>query len=179
MRHFLKIAEGLDTFPLVHALTRQADLWNAYNLRTTYPDTPHREVDDILVFFNDLADPEAVINDREVVPFPAWSRLPQLRPIIFNLMRLTEGVRLGRVIISRMAPGKRIYPHADGGAPATYYERYQIALQSLPGCVFRAGNETVQMRTGDVWWFDNTQEHEVVNNSAADRLALIVDIRCA
>jgi hypothetical protein len=33
------------------------------------------------------------------------------------------------------------------------------------------------MKTGDIWWFDNSQEHEVLNNSADDRLALIVDIR--
>lgn len=179
MRNFLKIAEGVETLSIVQAIQRQPGLWNAHNLRTTYPDTPHREVDDILVFFNDLENPEAVINDREVKPFPAWSLLPQLRPMLFNLMRAVEGVQLGRVIISRMAPGRQIYPHADGGAPATWYERYQVALQSLPGVLFRAGDETVQMRTGELWWFDNTQEHQVVNNSADDRLALIVDIRTA
>jgi hypothetical protein len=34
------------------------------------------------------------------------------------------------------------------------------------------------MRTGEVWWFNNAIEHEVVNNSADDRIHLIVDIRC-
>ena len=59
----------------------------------------------------------------------------------------------------------------------SYYKRYQVALQSLPGVVFRAGDEQVQFRTGDVWWFDNGKEHEVFNGSADDRLALIVDIK--
>jgi len=31
--------------------------------------------------------------------------------------------------------------------------------------------------SGEVWWFDNTQEHEVMNNSADDRIVMIVDIR--
>lgn len=177
MRHFHKIAEGVDVFPVVHALQRQPSLWNAHSIRTKHPGTAHAEADDILVFFNALDGD--VANDREVVPFPAWDRLPQLRPVVFNLIRHVEGVRLGRVIISRLAPGKQIYPHADAGAPATYFERYQIALQCLPGVVFRAGNEQVQMKTGEAWWFDNQQEHSVINNSADDRLALIVDIRSA
>lgn len=179
MRHFLRIGENLDVLPLVHAIHRQPQLWDEHPIRTTHPGTAHAEVSDILVWFNDISNPEAVANDREVVPFPAWSQLPQIRPLVFTLMRWVEGVRLGRVIVTRLPPGKEIAPHVDGGAPATYFERYQIALQSLPGCLFRAGDEVVQMRTGECWRFDNTQLHSVVNNSADDRLALIVDVRTA
>lgn len=179
MRNFHRLGEGLDVLPLVHAIQRQPDLWDQHTIRTQHPGTAHAEVSDILVWFNDLNDPEAIANDREVVAFPAWARLPQIRPLIFTLMRCVEGVRLGRVIVTRLAPGRSISPHVDGGAPATYFDRYQIALQSLPGCVFSAGNEVVQMRTGECWWFDNTQLHSVVNNSADDRLALIVDVRTA
>ncbi len=179
MRWFQKIAEGIDVFPLVHAIQRQPELWDQNTLRTTYPGTPHAEVSDIWCWFNDTTNPEAVINDREVISYPAWSALPQLRPIVFNLMRAVEGVQLGRVIISRLPPGKTIAPHADGGAPATFYERYQIALQSLPGCLFKAGDETVQMQTGSVYWFDNQQIHSVINHSADDRISLIIDIRTA
>ncbi len=177
MRNFQKVAEGVDIFPIVHALQRQPELWNAHPIRTKHPGTAHAEADDILCWFNDLEGD--VANDREVIPFPAWDRLPQLRPVIFNLIRHVEGVRLGRVIITRLAPGKQIYPHADAGAPAEYYERYQVALQSLPGVEFRTGGEVVHMKTGEVWHFDNRQEHSVVNYSADDRLALIVDIRSA
>lgn len=179
MRNFQRIAEGMDLFPVVHALQLQPELWDQHRIRTQHAETAHGQASDILVWFNDLSDPQAVIDDREVVPFPAWEKLPQLRPVIFNLMRAVEGVRLGRVIISRLAPGKQITPHIDGGAPATFFQRYQIALQSLPGCVFTAGDESVQMRTGEAWWFDNTQLHSVLNNSADDRLALIVDVRTA
>ncbi len=175
MRFFHKIGEGLDVFPVVHALQRQPELWNEHPIRTTHPGTAHAQVDDILVFFNDCSTPETVADDRDVIPYPAWERLPQLRPIVFNLMRAVEGVRLGRVIISRLAPGHEITPHA----PADWFERYQIALQSLPGVIFRAGDEQVQMKTGDCWWFDNKQEHQVVNNSADDRISLIVDVRTA
>jgi hypothetical protein len=33
------------------------------------------------------------------------------------------------------------------------------------------------MQTGQVWWFQNALEHEVINNSAEARLHLIIDIR--
>lgn len=179
MKNFLNIATGVDVLPLVHALTQNADLWNAHPIRTEHQGTAHAEADDILVWFNDLSDPGLVVNDRETVPFEAWQRLPQVRGIVFDLMRRVEGVRLGRVIITRLRPSGVILPHVDGGAPATFFSRYQIALQSLPGCIFQVGDEKVNFRTGDVWWFDNQQMHSVVNNSGDDRLALIVDIRTA
>jgi quercetin dioxygenase-like cupin family protein len=177
MRNFLKIADNVDVLPVVNALAVNADLWNQNTLRTDNPLSPHSEVDDIWVFFNDPKDPQAVINDIQTHPFPAWDRLHPIKDMILNLMRRVNGVQLGRVIMTRMKPGARIAPHVDGGAPATFYSRYQMALQCLPGVVFRAGDEVVEMRSGDVWWFDNTVEHEVINNSADDRIAMVVDIR--
>lgn len=179
MRNFQLIAAGADVVPLLHAVARQPELWNRDALRTAYPGTPHAEADDIWLWFNRTDDPEAVVDDNETVPYPAWMALPQARSLVFDLMRRVEGTRLGRVMITRLAPGRTITPHADQGAPAAYYERYQVALQSLPGCLFRIGDETVTFSTGDVWWIDNRKEHAVVNNSADDRIVLIIDIRCA
>lgn len=178
MRNFLKLAEGLEVGSIVHALHTRTGLWNRNDLRRTYPGTPHRECDDIWLRFQPQGlSVEQIVDAHEGVNYPALEELPQVRPLIFALMRQVEGERLGRVLITRLAPGKRIYPHVDGGDHARYYKRYQVALQSLPGVVFRSGGEQVSMRTGDVWWFDNSVEHEVVNNSADDRLALIIDIR--
>jgi len=178
MRNFYRLCEGIDTVSIVHALQTRPELWNRNELRREYPGTPHEECDDIWVRFQpEGMTVEQVVDAHESINYPALAELPGLRPIIFGLMRQVEGERLGRVLISRLAPGGRIHPHVDGGDHARYYKRYQIALQSLPGVVFRAGDETVTMRTGDIWWFDNSIEHEVVNNSADDRLALIVDIR--
>jgi hypothetical protein len=177
MRHFVKIAENVDVLPVMAALGANGALWDRFPLRTQHPGTAHAQVSDILVLFNDIEHTTGVVNDREVIAFPAWRVMPQLRPIIFDLMRRVEGVRLGRVIITRLPPGKTITPHVDGGAPAEYFTRYQIALQSLPGVLFRIGEETVNFRTGEVWQIDNQTEHEVINHSADDRIALIVDIR--
>lgn len=174
MRHFLKLGEQIDVLPILSALSARPDLWNANDLRTTYPDSPHAEADDIWVMFNDVAGD--VVNDIQAHPFPAWSELP-VKDLVLNLMRRVGGVQLGRVIITRLAPGKSIAAHADQGAPATFYQRYHIVLQSFPGCLTKSGEEVIQMSGGEAWWFDNRAVHSVTNNSADDRIVIIVDIR--
>jgi quercetin dioxygenase-like cupin family protein len=180
MRNFLQIAAGLDVTPILHALALNPDLWNENDLRTKHPGTAHAEADDIWVFFNQIpTDPAEVINDIAVQPYRAWEVLTPLRPMVLDLMRRVDGIQLGRVLVTRLAPGARITPHTDMGAPAEYFTRYQIALQSLPGAIFRVEDETANFRSGDAWWFNNQLEHEVVNNSADDRIVCIIDVRHA
>lgn len=176
MRNFYRMAQGLDVTGLVVALHAKPHLWNRNTLRRDTAELS--ECDDIwLRFPTEAACIEQGLGTFECVNYPAWAELPQVRPIIFGLMRQVEGERLGPVMITRLAPGKRIYPHDDGEAHTSYYRRHQIALHSLPGVMFRAGDEVVNMQTGDIWWFNNAVEHEVVNNSPDDRLAMIVDIK--
>lgn len=184
MKYFQKIASGINVTTLLNAINRQPELWDANPIRTKHPGTAHAQVSDILCRFNDLSeflktgDPATITDDREAIPYPAWEKLPQLRPVIFDLMRMVEATRLGRVIITRLPPGKEIVPHEDQGAPATYFERFQIAIQSMPGALFTIGDETVNFQSGDVYWINNNVTHGVVNNSKDDRIALVVDLRC-
>ena len=176
MRHFYKLASGVDTSGLMHTLAIAPGLWNEHLLRQTYEGSAHAEADDIWLRFQ--AEGSDMVEGLECVAYPAWWRLAEARHIVHTLVRQVEGVRLGRVVITRLKPGGRIYPHADGGAPATYYQRYRVALNARPGVTFRAGTEAIEQRTGDIWWFDNTEEHEVVNNSDDDRVVMIVDVQC-
>uniref|UniRef100_UPI0007C7C828 aspartyl/asparaginyl beta-hydroxylase domain-containing protein n=1 Tax=Cupriavidus basilensis TaxID=68895 RepID=UPI0007C7C828 len=175
--------QGVDVMPLLVALHQRPDLWDQNRLRTTHELTPHKQVSDIWLRFNDLnkyeqtGDPSSVIDEHESICYPAFHALPQARQMIMNLMARVEGIRLGRCLITRLMPGRKIDPHVDGGEHAAYYERFHVVLQGNPGSIFRCGDETVQMLTGEVWWFDNSVEHEVINNSAEERLHLIVDIR--
>lgn len=180
MKNFLKLADNVDVLPIMIELQRNSDLWNENTLRTQHPGTAHSEVSDIWVWFNELPKEElknTVINDREVISYRAWKELPSIRPLICALMNQVQAVRLGRVIITNLPPGKEITPHVDGGAPAEYFQRYQIALQCLPGNKFIIGDEEVQFKTGEVWQINNRDIHSVVNNSADDRIVIIVDLR--
>src|ERR1700753_1234319 len=126
MRNFLKIAENIDVIPILHAINRQPELWNENKLRTTHPDTPHSQVEDIWLRFNDLTpylesqDYSNIIDEHESIFYPAWHKIPQAHALVHDLMRKVEGIRLGRVLITRLAPGKNITPHVDSGAHAAY-----------------------------------------------------------
>ncbi len=179
MRNFLKIADGVDFMPLLHAVIAQPELWNQENLRTTYPDTPHAQADDIWLRWKDIShlDPAMLMSSLENINYPALHKLPQVRPILFDLLRRVEGEAIGHVMVTRLAPGKRIEPHEDAGRYAELYRRYHVPLQNSPGSVFNCGDESVYMRPGECWMFDNRLTHSVVNNSIEDRITLIIDIR--
>lgn len=177
MRHFAKIAEGIDVIPLVNALAVNPDLWNENTLRTAHPASPHSQVDDIWLMFNRVPDvPAELVDDCDVIPYRAWNVLP-IQTLVLDLMRRVNGIRLGRVLISRLAPGAEIPAHVDQGAPASYYDRYHLAIQSSPGALNISGGETVTYRMGELFWFDNRAPHSVINNSADDRIALVMDVR--
>ncbi len=175
MRNWLKIAEGVDFLPLLNALAVNPDLWNEHTLRTRHPASPHQACDDVWLWFQSLD--SDVVDDLRVEPYRAWSALPQARLIVHDLMRRVEGTHLGRVIITRLPPSATIPAHTDGGSPATFYTRYQVALQSRPGATFILGGQGLQMTPGEVWLVNNRVEHSVVNNSDDDRIVMIVDIR--
>lgn len=178
MRNFVRLATGVDVAGLGLLIAQKTDLWNVHRLRKDYPDSPHVEIDDIWLRWNkvDHSRPEKVVDELDVLNYPGWYELPQARQIVLNLMRAVECDRLGRVMITRLAPGGRIGKHMDQGGYAGYYKRYHVAIQVLPGALFACGDEQVQMLTGEVWWFNAYLPHEVANNSADDRITMIVDM---
>lgn len=190
MKNFERLAQGIDVMPALLSLKTNDDLWNQYTLRTMTPGSPHREVSDIWLRMNDLkkcrqADEDPVFVDhRESINYPAMSRLPQIRTMVMALFQMVSGERLGRVLISRMNPGAQIGEHKDIGPDLAkwydnepYYSRFHIVLQGLPGSIFYCGDEQVNMRTGEIWFFRNDVEHSVVNNSADERIHIVCDIR--
>jgi hypothetical protein len=177
VRNFLKLASGIAVSPLLLQVFSHPDIWDQENIRRTYSeDSPHKDVSDILVRFPepDSAD----IGDTLICEWtPAVQFLPAAKELAFGLMAAYRGEVLGRVMVTRLAPGKQIKPHADVmGKYAAFFTRFHIPLQSDPGCVFSCGDEQVQMAPGEVYWFNGHLNHAVVNNSSRDRLNLIVDL---
>lgn len=173
MRYFYRLTQGVMVFPLMDALSRQPELWNEDDVRTTFEGTPHAAADDILLRFG-----KADGDDLEAWDRPAIRKLRGAKQTALDIMQLVGGSRLGRVVITRLAPGDRIMPHADvKGAYSSYYTRYHVVLQGMQGSVFTCGDEAVNMLTGEVWWFNAAETHSVVNNSADDRVHLLVDTR--
>lgn len=187
MRNFHCIARDVPVMPLLHQVVRNPHLWNQNNFRTTFPNTPHVDVDDIWLRFSDpekCVTTTKVIGDDKPVWYPAAQTLSEAKPLIRWLMHHVNAYELGRVLISRVKPGGRILPHRDNDGEYVLtpdIARYHVALQGLPGSLYMCGEEgereTVTMRTGEVWWFNAHAEHSIVNNSEDDRIHLLVDVR--
>lgn len=176
MKYFQKIGQ-CNVQPLVAALARQPELWNQNPIRTTHQGTVHADASDILLRYNDLNSEVSTIDNIDNIDYPAFALLPQARALVFDLMRLVEGNRLGRVFITKLPSSGRILPHKDEGKSPEHYDRYHIILQNYLGSDFRVEDEVVCMNAGDVYWFNNKVEHEIINESIDDRISLIVDIR--
>ncbi len=176
MKYFHRLTEGVITMPLLHVLARNGQWWDADRKRTTFDGTPHGQVSDIILRFG--LDNENVGDDLEAANRDVMRQLPGAMSMALDVMRLVNGSRLGRMVITKLGPGKKILPHADVvGEYADYYTRYHVVLQGLPGSLFTCGDETVNMRTGEIWYFDAASEHFVSNNSSDDRIHMLVDVR--
>lgn len=181
----------IDSTKLLLAIKRRPELWKEDTYLRDYPQGPFGEIESIMLRFPEkrVFEQESEVeaykrgehfyDQHECVDYPAYAVLTEARPLVMGLMSYVGGERLGRVMVNKIAPGGRIYPHADTPEHTDYYTRFHIVLQSGAGCFIRAGDEQLEMRTGDVFWFNNKLEHEVVNNSNIDRISMVIDIKVA
>jgi hypothetical protein len=185
-KYFSKIIHDMNVIPLQIALRRMPGLFGKYNERCI-GESPHRESEDLWIRYNKreavdgcnipLTANHPANEPHRSVWYPAYYQLPQLRPIIFDLMGFVEGEELGTVLMVRLAPGKTIYTHRDGGWAAGYYEKYFIPVQTGPGSVFNFPDGSFNPQLGEVYWFDNSVPHSYENQSNQDTIMLIVVIR--
>jgi mannose-6-phosphate isomerase-like protein (cupin superfamily) len=186
MKNFMKVADGVDILPLALAIKRRPELWREDTYLRDYPQGPFGEIESIMLRFpvksvyeteEEVKKHLSTYDQHESIDYPPYKVLPEARILIMQLMSRVAGERLGRCMVNKIAPGGRIYPHADTAAHAAYYDRFHIVIASNEQSHFRCGDEVLNMRVGEVWWFDNAVEHEVRNEGQTDRIHLIVDIR--
>jgi hypothetical protein len=164
---------GIDVGPMQAALAANPWLWNEHSGRTKPADSPHRDVDDIWVRY---AASGITGEPHESVWYPSAELLP-VRDIVFSLMAMVDGERLGGVLITRIPAGKACRPHVDAGWHARYYEKYAVQIAAAPGQLFRFEDECLETLTGDIYTFDNSFSHWVTNETAHDRITMIVCIK--
>ena len=182
MRHFEKIAEGIDVGPLNAELAAHPELWNAHPDRKAAPGSPHAGMSDIWLRFAPPGFLSPATRWQPFIPvwYPAAKHLPAAKRIAFDLMAKVEGEMLCGVLITRIPPGGGIASHVDSGWHVASTEKLYVSLKSEPGARFiceEGGDETLEPKEGTVWKFDNRKPHRVENASATDRVTLIVCIR--
>lgn len=175
MKHIMKIGSGINVMPLALQLKRNPQLWNQNSFRTS-ADSPHADVDDIWVRYADISEGMPT-GPHDSIWYPAYRTLPQLRDIVFGIMGLVQGERLGGVLITKIPAGKRVKPHVDPGWHAEYYDKFAVQIESHQQQAFCYEDGKLVTAPGDVYWFNNQAEHWVINDSPVDRITLILCIR--
>jgi hypothetical protein len=180
--NFSKLDLKVDPLPLQRALKINSHLFGEFDMRAQ-GDSPHREMTDIWVRFNDIrpylqkGSMEGFTDKHLSVWYPAYYELPETKKLIFDVMEAVEGEQLGGVLITKLPPGGKIYPHSDDGWHAAYYNKYYIPIENYEGATFNFEDGTIKPKLGEVYQFDNTQKHWCMNESIGDRIAMVVCVR--
>lgn len=169
------VTSGAVVAPIYWALQQHPELWNEHPDRTDSAESPHRELDDIWVRFGcpDRA--------RDGQPHDAhW--YPQadvlgVRALCYDVMRHVQGVELGGVLITRIPPGATCHPHIDHGWHARRYSKFGVQVTSAPGQTFHVEEDILETKPGDIFQFDNSYSHWVLNPTAYERVTMIVCVR--
>lgn len=158
--------------------------------RVTYDElSPHREVEDIILRG---PDPNATDNPEGRSLYEMWQEIecvnwPIARffPYCMQISEILQTAcvlhgcippRVGRVILTKLPPGGRIYEHADEGPVPAFYRRFHACLQGGSGNIFSCADQVVSMKENEIWEVDVRERHAVLNKERDDRVHLIVDI---
>jgi hypothetical protein len=179
------ISEGVspDIKELQSQVLKCYEDFDLYPYRRINPQSPHAQMTDLWVRYNDVRPFEAkgdfkgFDDPHDSIWYPIADKIPAVKDVVFDLMRLVEGERLGGILITKLPPGGKILRHTDGGWHARYYDKFYVPILNAEGATFEFDDGVISPHLGHVWWFDNSQPHWVENRSDTDRIAMIVCIR--
>jgi len=180
MKNFKLITSNFDVEYLLDILSRSRYLWNQNTLRTAHAGTAHAQVDDIWLRFNPIVDKteNEIRNGLECINYPPYEDLsPFAEDVITRIMGMCGASNIGRCLITKLEPGREIMPHIDSDAHSFHFNRIHVCLQGFDGNLFTCGNETVTMRSGELWWFNNRITHFCKNIGLEARIHMVMDIK--
>lgn len=155
--------------------------WDQIILRKNHPQSPHREVSDIWVRYNPIENYHgdmAAFNAEHVSQwYPISHELPEAMRLAQDIAKQFQAQRLGAVLITRIGPNKTCYPHVDGGWHARYYEKFALQIAGNTKQSFHVHDEILRTNNGDLYTFDNSVIHWVMNPTDEERITMIVCIR--
>jgi hypothetical protein len=179
----LCVTESLDVLPLQQELLEHYNEFDKYEYRRTFPNSPHAQMQDIWARYNDVRPFEAKGSlegfeaEHDSIWYPVIDKIPSVKKVVFDLMRIVDGERLGGVLITKLPANGHIARHTDAGWHAQYYDKFYVPILNSKGSIFGFDDGVIEPELGQAWWFDNSNPHWVDNKSDTDRIAMIVCIR--
>ncbi len=184
--NFSLVQSDIETDFILDVVNKNPSLWDFITARQDHSASPHRETQSIFLRWSQEMSVHTVFTDIEAVDYPVMDIFPQLKELLFMITRAVGATELGRVLLVRLKPKGIILKHTDEGAYADYYERFHLPIKSNM-CLFYSEvvkeqerrtietEEFVNMRPGELWWFDHKKPHRVQNFSETERIHLIID----
>ena len=115
-------------------------------------------------------------NDARATVWSSYSsQLPRTCELASQLA-LTLNGDLARVFLVRLRARGTVYAHADTGSYYASRDRFHVILQSGAPLHMVCGGSSVEMHPGDVWWYDNSLVHELINPAESPAIYMIVDL---
>ena len=178
MQNFTRVAENLDTRSILDELASASGAWDVDTSRQRNVRC-QRHTRNIFLRAPVKPLPPGEKNSNNVHE----SRLTRQAQYFPQTLALCRGVArrrsgdLGRAMLVALLPKRKVAPHVDLGAYYRIRDRFPLVLASLRGSPVTAGDETVVMRPGELWAFDNKKRHWAWNPSDELRVHLIFDVR--
>jgi quercetin dioxygenase-like cupin family protein len=175
------VASGFNVAEAVKQLDAHPEVWNLHRQRTEMYGTPHNGVSDVWVRYRDWAeytgDWQAFHEEHTSVWYPCVAVLPAVWSLARKVKRHVGAKTLGGVLVTKIPPGGRVEPHVDGGWHASHYEKFAVQLKGNDRQAFCFEDSELRAEPGDLYTFDNSKLHWVVNDSDSERMTLIVCVR--
>lgn len=187
-KQFVRLAANINVAKLVDEIERNKELFEIETFRQDFKGSPFKSTRAIPCRMSfdskiELTEDELIeklktigISEREAIDMQYYDYLPNVYDAVMLLAHVVRAERIGRVLVTKLLAGGAIGAHKDFGLYHDYYDRFHIVV-SGKGCQFRSGDEWVCMMPGEVWWFNNNDEHEVINDTDADRIHIVMDFK--
>ena len=174
MNFFKLIRSGVEVTPLLDEIRSQEHLWLA---NTTRQDRIRVQRDTNTIFLRSaLPRPDLNVNENQETLLTAHAQFFPRAVGFMTEFAAEMNCLLSRAVIVQLKPGSRVSPHIDEGSYYFLRDRFHLVLQSSTGSLMMSGGERVRMREGELWWFDNKQFHESLNDSDEWRIHYIFDL---
>ena len=176
MKNFRRIASAIDPTPFLDEIATVDGTWKAPAGRRSATDVP-REAPAIPL--RGLRRSAIRGRARRDVHECRWTNAAKLYPTVCRFLHdfaTDQDALLGRAKVVCLPAGRRLHAQVDRGDYYLARDRYHLVLRAAQGASFKAGDEEARMREGELWWLDNKQRHEAVNDGEEDRVHLIFDL---
>ena len=179
--NFNRVMSGLyeEADAILSGIDKDKVIWDWLTLRTAFEGSPHREAQDVALRGPLLRMGRTLADLQEEVlcyNYDVMGGLPFIYQTCLNIMYHVRGEALGRVVVTKLKPGGKIYPHKDQGEAADIYDRYHLVIKGDEGNTFIVNGEEQVMRVGELWWVNNHNLHSVENRGKEERIHLIIDV---